>query len=101
MTDKISYFSSNLKYLRLKNNIDQLELAHKLGRKSASTISEWESGKYTPKQDLVAGDLTKYPLSDKEESLQDISYISEHLDSELKQKWIELGQELLNKQDKK
>ena len=46
MTDKISYFSSNLKYLRLKNNIDQLELAHKLGRKSASTISEWESGKY-------------------------------------------------------
>lgn len=51
--------------------------------------------------DLVAGDLTKYPLSDKEESLQDISYISEHLDSELKQKWIELGQELLNKQDKK
>lgn len=47
MTDKISYFSSNLKYLRLKNNIDQLELAHKLGRKSASTISEWESGKYT------------------------------------------------------
>lgn len=50
---------------------------------------------------LVAGDLTKYPLSDKEESLQDISYISEHLDSELKQKWIELGQELLNKQDKK
>lgn len=116
MTYKISYFSSNLKYLRLKNNIDQLELAHKLGRKSASTISEWESGKYTPKQettqqiaaifkvsldDLVAGDLTKYPLSDKEESLQDISYISEHLDSELKQKWIELGQELLNKQDKK
>lgn len=39
MTDKISYFSSNLKYLRLKNNIDQLELAHKLGRKSASTIT--------------------------------------------------------------
>lgn len=49
----------------------------------------------------MGGDLTKYPLSDKEESLQDISYISEHLDSELKQKWIELGQELLNKQDKK
>lgn len=53
MTDKISYFSSNLKYLRLKNNIDQLELAHKLGRKSASTISEWESGKYTPKQETT------------------------------------------------
>lgn len=42
-------FSKNLKYLRQKKGIEQLELANILGRKSASTISEWESGKYTPK----------------------------------------------------
>lgn len=42
-------FASNLKYLREKKNFDQLELANKLGRKSASTVSEWEKGKYTPK----------------------------------------------------
>ena len=29
--------------------MDQQELADKLGRKSTSTISEWEKGKYTPK----------------------------------------------------
>lgn len=42
-------FSKNLKYLRNKFNMDQQELADKLGRKSTSTISEWEKGKYTPK----------------------------------------------------
>ncbi len=42
-------FAKNLKYLREKNAMEQIELAKKLGRKSASTISEWEKGKYTPK----------------------------------------------------
>ena len=42
-------FAENLKYLREKNNMEQLELAEKLGRKSSSSISEWEKGKYTPK----------------------------------------------------
>lgn len=42
-------FSKNLKYLRQCAEMEQLELAHKLGRKSSSTISEWESGRYTPK----------------------------------------------------
>lgn len=42
-------FSRNLKYLRQVHGIEQADLALKLGRKSASTISEWESGKYTPK----------------------------------------------------
>lgn len=41
-------FSDNLKYLREKNNMDQIELATKLGRKSTSSISEWEKGKYQP-----------------------------------------------------
>ncbi|MBZ5969512.1 XRE family transcriptional regulator [Leuconostoc gasicomitatum] len=42
-------FANNLKYLREKQNMDQMELAIKLGRKSSSSISEWEKGKYTPK----------------------------------------------------
>ncbi|MFS7388578.1 helix-turn-helix transcriptional regulator [Carnobacterium maltaromaticum] len=42
-------FAENLKYLREKHNMEQLELAQKLGRKSSSSISEWEKGKYTPK----------------------------------------------------
>jgi repressor LexA len=42
-------FGTNLKYLRNKNHMSQLDLAYKLGRKNISTISEWESGKYTPK----------------------------------------------------
>lgn len=42
-------FSQNLKYLRQKHDMEQIDLAHKLGRKSASSISEWEKGKYTPK----------------------------------------------------
>ncbi len=42
-------FSKNLKYLRNKFDMEQIDLAKKLGRKSASSISEWEKGKYTPK----------------------------------------------------
>jgi len=50
-----NYFAQNLKYLRSKYNVEQMELANYLGRKSASSISEWEKGKYTPK----AGTLNK------------------------------------------
>ncbi|WP_414052937.1 helix-turn-helix transcriptional regulator [Macrococcus animalis] len=42
-------FGKNLRYLREKHDMEQVELAKKLGRKSASSISEWEKGKYTPK----------------------------------------------------
>lgn len=46
---KRNYFATNLKYLRQKYNMEQLELAQRLGRKSSSSISEWEKGRYTPK----------------------------------------------------
>lgn len=46
-------FAKNLKYLREKNGIEQLELAEMIGRKSASTISEWEKEKYTPKLKIL------------------------------------------------
>lgn len=42
-------FGKNLRYLREKANMEQMDLANTLGRKSASSISEWEKGKYTPK----------------------------------------------------
>ena len=41
-------FNKNLKYLRLKSGRTQQELAELLDRK-ISSISEWESGKYTPR----------------------------------------------------
>ncbi|MBU7539396.1 XRE family transcriptional regulator [Levilactobacillus brevis] len=47
-------FSDNLKYLREKNNMSQIELATKLGRKSTSSISEWEKGKYQPKAGVLS-----------------------------------------------
>ena len=38
------YFKNNLRYLRNKNGIEQLDLALMLGFKSSSTVSEWEKG---------------------------------------------------------
>lgn len=45
--------------------MEQLELANLLGRKSSSSISEWEKGKYTPKAGVL-NDIAKIfsiPLS--------------------------------------
>lgn len=42
-------FAKNLKFLREKYDMEQLDLANRLGRKSSSSISEWEKGRYTPK----------------------------------------------------
>lgn len=47
-------FAKNLKYLREKHDLEQIDLAHQLGRKSSSSISEWESGKYTPKLKVLS-----------------------------------------------
>ncbi|MDU9326059.1 LexA family protein [Staphylococcus pseudintermedius] len=47
-------FSKNLKCLRKKHDMEQIDLAKKLGRKSASSISEWEKGKYTPKMKTLS-----------------------------------------------
>lgn len=46
-------FAENLKFLRSKNGMEQLDLAKRLGRKSSSSISEWEKGKYTPKAGVL------------------------------------------------
>lgn len=59
-------FSNNLKKLRLKHNMEQIDLAHRLGRKSSSSISEWESGKYTPKAGILSdiAEIFNVSLSD-------------------------------------
>lgn len=44
----MSYLASNIRYLRLKNNMSQEALAAKLGRKSYTTIQKWESGVAEP-----------------------------------------------------
>ncbi|MDQ0159008.1 LexA family protein [Alkalibacillus salilacus] len=51
-------FSKNLRYLRNKKDMDQDELAKLLGRKSSSSISEWEKGTYTPKSGVLS-DIAK------------------------------------------
>ncbi|HLS61506.1 MAG TPA: XRE family transcriptional regulator [Virgibacillus sp.] len=53
-----SIFSRNIKYLREEKDLGQLELAHLLGRKSGSSVSEWEKGTYTPKSGTLS-DLSR------------------------------------------
>lgn len=48
------YFKTNLKYLRNKNGIEQLELANMLGLKSASAVSEWEKGIRIPNAGVLS-----------------------------------------------
>ena len=50
----MTFFSSNLKYLRERKDLEQLELAQLLGRKSSSSVSEWEKGTYTPKSGILS-----------------------------------------------
>lgn len=47
------YFSSNLKYLRTKNGMEQSELAEMTGLKSASAVSEWEKGLRIPNAGIL------------------------------------------------
>lgn len=53
-----NYFGRNLKYLREKRGMEQIELAKLLGRKSSSSVSEWEKGTYTPKSGILS-DISK------------------------------------------
>ena len=58
MKEEKNYFASNLRFLRQKNGLEQIDLATRLGRKSSSSISEWEIGKYTPKAGVL-NDIAK------------------------------------------
>ncbi|MCU7195873.1 LexA family protein [Turicibacter sanguinis] len=56
-------FGKNLKYLRLRDNISQDELAHELGYKSYTTIQKWEMGLSEPNMGVVNKLANKWHLS--------------------------------------
>lgn len=104
-----NYFATNLKYLRQKYNMEQLELAQRLGRKSSSSISEWEKGRYTPKagtlndiatifniplSKLMNEDLTSF----EETTLDQITNISSKLDEPRQQVVLETASIQLKEQ---
>ena len=102
-------FDKNLKYLRNKFNMEQIDLAHRLGRKISSSVSEWEKGKYTPKIKTLAeiaqifkvdlDDLMNADLSQVEASLVDkIADISSQLQEVRQQKVYNFAERELEEQ---
>ena len=102
-------FSKNLRYLRSKFGLEQMELAEKLGRKSSSSISEWEKGKYTPKAKTLAeianlflvdlDDLMNIDLS-KAIAKLDISAIYNKLEPARQAKVYDFAKQELDEQNK-
>lgn len=96
--------------------MEQLELANLLGRKSSSSISEWEKGKYTPKSGLLSDiaaifDVTLTDLMEKDLTLEgkgvtyqlpqrDLVLISEQLSENNYNKWLNFAQDLIQQQTK-
>ncbi|MBH9581918.1 LexA family protein [Staphylococcus felis] len=74
-------FSKNLKYLRKKHDMEQIDLAKKLGRKSASSISEWEKGKYTPKMKTLSELARLFNVSINDLMEKDLSDTKPQLDT--------------------
>lgn len=111
---KNNFFASNLKFLRQKQGMEQLELAHMLGRKSSSSISEWEKGRYTPKSgilsdianifnvtlpDLMEIDLSLGSSSTKSKNQKsEIQSIYDELNKRNKPKLVTYGNDLLKEQ---
>lgn len=109
-------FSQNLKYLRDKHDMEQIDLAQKLGRKSASSISEWEKGKYTPKlktlseiasifkvsiDDLMDEDLSNMKEDKKSNTFQTIAaHLEDDLTEEEWQEVIEYAEFIKSKRKK-
>lgn len=103
-------FAKNLKYLREKNAMEQTELAHRLGRKSSSSISEWEKGKYTPKIGVIndIAEIFKVSISDlmdsdlstaQESTLSKITDISSKLEPPRQEKVYNFAEEQLEEQN--
>lgn len=62
MEDK-NYFAQNLKFLRNKFDDTQLELAEFLGKKSLSSVSDWERGKSIPDAGTLNRIASKYKVT--------------------------------------
>lgn len=111
---KNNFFASNLKFLRQRQGMEQLELAHMLGRKSSSSISEWEKGRYTPKSGILSdianifnvtlSDLMEIDLSlggyltKSQKQKTEIQAIYDGLNKQNKPKLITYGNDLLKEQ---
>lgn len=106
-----NYFAANLKYLRQKYNMEQLELANRLGRKSSSSISEWEKGRYTPKAGILndISEIFNIPLSQlmnedlassNETTLDKINKISSLLKEPRRQTVLNTAREQLTEQQR-
>ncbi|MGX7051422.1 XRE family transcriptional regulator [Leuconostoc palmae] len=102
-------FANNLKYLREKHNMDQLDLAIKLGRKNSSSVSEWEKGKYTPKIavlndiaeifDVSITDLMNKDLSTETESRDSLLRIYDNLQPNRQRVVYETAEQQYNEQN--
>ncbi|AMB93344.1 helix-turn-helix transcriptional regulator [Aerococcus sanguinicola] len=95
--------AENLKFLREKNNYYQKDIAKKLNRKTNSTISDWENGKYTPSlvEELAAiyhvgiDELLKEDLREKYQSPSDqLIEIYESLDTDKQAQLLHYAQDL-------
>ncbi|WP_072539602.1 XRE family transcriptional regulator [Lactiplantibacillus plantarum] len=71
-------FSTNLKYLRKLHGLDQQSFAKKIDR-SVSTVSEWESGKYTPKAGILADIANMFNVKLDDMMSKDLSVIKEDI----------------------
>jgi len=103
-------FANNLKYLREKNGMDQIDLALKLGRKSSSSVSEWEKGKYTPKIGVLNDiaeifgvsitDLMNKDLSDTVDNRADVIRMYDSLNNERQNNVYNYTKQQYNEQNK-
>lgn len=104
-------FDKNLRYLREKYGMEQMDLAERLGRKSSSSVSEWEKGKYTPKIKTLAkiahifkvdlDDLMNKDLSQMEISILDkITETSSQLEETRQAKVYDFAEFQLEEQNK-
>lgn len=102
-------FANNLRYLREKNGMDQIDLAIKLGRKSSSSVSEWEKGKYTPKIGVLNDiaeifgvsitDLMNKDLSNTVDNRADVIRMYDALDSNRQQSVYHYTEQQYNEQN--
>ncbi len=61
--------------------MEQIDLAKKLGRKSASSISEWEKGKYTPKMKTLSELARLFNVSINDLMEKDLSNTKSQIDT--------------------
>jgi phage repressor protein C with HTH and peptisase S24 domain len=101
-------FSKNLKYLRAKCNIEQMELAQKIGKKGGSSVANWEKGIAIPNLevliqlahifDVSVDELVQIPLF--ESSFPSINGLYLQLNRERKQSVYYHARKELNEQNK-